>query len=83
MQSGEIESDISIIASCDICGLPRVCPWKYVVTLELTGVVADLHAVLEAEAELLLSAIVIPFVSPNMLATLTFLRQSVLFATAA
>ena len=75
-QSGETESDISIMASCESCGLPRVCCLAgRQVMFPLTGIVAACPCrASKPTGELVLSAIVMPLVSPNILATLAFLR---------
>src|SRR5271168_1332971 len=71
-QSGETESEASIMASCESWALPGVCPAKYVVVVPPTGTVAAVHAVDDALGELLLSAVLMPLVSPNRFWTLAF-----------
>ena len=63
------------MASCESCVLlPRVWPFRYTLVPLLTGTVAVFQADTDALGEFVLSAMLMPAVSPNMFATFAFLR---------
>src|ERR1700744_308172 len=71
-QSGETASEVSIMASCDVRALPSELPARYEEALPFIVTDEDFHAVLDAEGEFVERAMLMPAVSPNILATFTF-----------
>src|ERR1700729_990028 len=62
------------MASCASWELPGCCPSRYAAVLVSTNTVAAIQAVDDAVGELVLSAVLIPLVSPNIFLTLAFFR---------